>query len=274
LIEAIRAVVERFPGMSYGFTQPIQMRVSEMLTGSTGDVTIKLFGDDLGTLAVLLERLSTLVAGVPGAVDLQPSIAASDGFINLQLKSELAHLGGLNGEAFAAFLRGQFEGERVGTLIEGRKRIPILVASAEADRPASPAGLAGRLMLMPGGELAAVGEVAELREVPGAVLIEREQGSRFAALSLGVAGRDLDSFVREARELADQQLQMPPGYRIVFGGEFENQQRAMARLLLLIPPMLLLIVGILFATFRSLALAGLILGNVPFALMGGMRPCS
>jgi cobalt-zinc-cadmium resistance protein CzcA len=270
LIEAIREVVASFPGMTYGFTQPIQMRVSEMLTGSTGDVTIKVFGDELSVLAALVDQLTNIVAAVPGAVDLQPSLAESDGFLNLRLRPELARPSGLDAETFAAALKQRFEGERVGTLVEGRKRIPILMLSAGEERPGSPATLAEEAILLPDGELASVGSVAELAEVPGAVLIAREQGSRFGALSLGVQGRDLDGFVREAQGAVAAGLALPPGYRVVFGGEFENQQRAMTRLMLLIPPMLLLIVAILFATFRSLALAGLILGNIPFALMGGI----
>ena len=102
------------------------------------------------------------------------------------------------------------------------------------------------------------------------MLIEREQGSRYAALSLNVRNRDIDGFVREVQQILGERLVLPPGYTLGFGGEFENQQRAMARLALLIPFTLLLIVLILFATFRSLALAGIILANVPFALMGGV----
>jgi cobalt-zinc-cadmium resistance protein CzcA len=270
LIEAVRAVVERFPGMSYGFTQPIQMRISEMLTGSTGDVSIKIYGDDLATLATLLEQLTRILRDVPGAVDLQASIADSDGFLNLQLRQDIAAQNGLDARTFAALLRAQFEGERVGTIVQGRKRVPLMFAQASLQRPASAAGLAATSVLLPEGELTTIGRVARISEAPGPVLIEREQGSRYAALSLNVQGRDIDGFVREAQQRLAQQLTLPSGYSVGFGGEFENQQRAMARLALLIPFMLLLIVIILFATFRSLAVAGIILANIPFALMGGV----
>lgn len=270
LVDAVREVVAQFPGMSYGFTQPIQMRVSEMLTGSTGDVTIKVFGDDLGVLALLLQQVESIVGEVPGAVDLQASMAESDGFLNLRLSQEIANAAGLDAETFAAFLRSQFEGESLGVLMEGRKRVPILLATDRKNRPGSAVSLGETALQLPGGQLATVGALADLGEKPGPVLIEREQGSRFAALSLNVQGRDLNSFVQEAQGRLDKELRLPPGYHIVFGGEFENQQRAMKRLALLILPMLLLIVAILFATFRSLALAGIILGNIPFALMGGI----
>lgn len=270
LVAAVREVVEQFPGMSFGFTQPIQMRVSEMLTGSTGDVSIKVFGDDLQTLEGLLEQITAQIGEVSGAVDLQPSLAASDAFLNLRLRPELAATAGLDADSFVAFLRSQFEGERIGTILEGAKRIPVVLARSPGARPGSAAGLAQTSLLLPDGELATVGAIASIDEAPGPVLIEREQGSRYAALSLNVEGRDIDGFVNEAQQRLSQNLRLPPGYSLRFGGEFENQQRALTRLLTLVPLMLLLIVIILFTTFRSLALAGMILANVPFALMGGI----
>mgnify|MGYP006271343633 CR=1 FL=1 len=270
LIDAVRDVVERFPGMSYNFTQPIQMRVSEMLTGTTGDVSIKVFGDDLETLAALLRRLTRLVAAVPGAVDLQASLAESDGFLNLQLRPGAAAAHRMDAETFAAWLRSRFEGEHAGTLVEGRKRIPIRLATPRRERPASAAALAAQSLLLPSGDMATVDDIARLGEAPGPVLIEREQGSRFAALSVNVRGRAIDGFVRDVQARVDAELDIPAGYSLAYGGEFENQQRAMARLALLIPLMLLLIILILFATFRSLPLAALIIGNIPFALMGGI----
>lgn len=270
LVDAVREVLAKYPGMSHGFTQPIQMRVSEMLTGSTGDVTIKIFGDDLATLAMILDQVRSIVGEVQGAVDLQASLAESDGFLNLRLNQAIARPAGLNAETFAAFLRSQFEGEPLGVLMEGRKRIPIMLATDSQRRPGSAVSLGESSFRLPDGQLANVSALAELSEKPGPVLIEREQGSRFAALSLNVNGRDLNGFVEEARSSLESKLALPPGYHIEFGGEFENQQRAMQRLGILILPMVLLIVAILFATFRSLALAGIILGNIPFALMGGI----
>ncbi|WP_439101403.1 efflux RND transporter permease subunit, partial [Congregibacter sp.] len=270
LIAAVREVVEEFPGMSFGFTQPIQMRVSEMLTGSTGDVSIKVFGDNLQTLGVILDQITAEVGGITGAVDLQPSLAASDAFLNLKLRSELAAPAGLDADGFVAFLRSQFEGERVGTIVEGAKRIPVMLARSTDERPGSEAGLADTPLQLPDGSVATVGAMASITKAPGPVLIEREQGSRYAALSLNVQGRDIDGFVREAQRRLSEAVTLPPGYSLRFGGEFENQQRALTRLMTLVPLMLLLIVIILFATFRSLALAGMILANVPFALMGGI----
>jgi len=270
LVDAIREVMNGFPGMTVGFTQPIQMRVSEMLTGSTGDVTIKLFGDDLGQLAALSEDLTREVSAINGAVDLQRSLAESDAFLNVRPDAVLVAATGLNGEVLASRLLGVFEGERVGLLLEGRRRIPIVLGQEHTQRPASTDTL-GEARLQAGtGEIVTLGDVAGLAMEPGPVLIQREQGSRYAALSLNVDGRDIVGFVEEAQSRLSGALALPPGYRIEFGGEFENQQRATARLMLLVPVVLGLIVVILFATFRSLAVAALIILNVPFALMGGL----
>jgi cobalt-zinc-cadmium resistance protein CzcA len=270
LVDAIREVMDGFPGMSVGFTQPIQMRVSEMLTGSTGDVTIKLFGDNLGQLAALSEDLAREIAAIDGAQDLQRSLAESDAFLNVRPDAVLATATGLSGEALASRLLGVFEGEAVSLLREGRRRIPIVLGTDHTERPASVEGLGAARLRSGTGEVVTLGSVAALSEEPGPVLIQREQGSRYAALSVNVEGRDIVGFVDEARTRLASQLTLPPGYRIEFGGEFENQQRATARLMLLVPVVLGLIVLILFATFRSMAVAALIILNVPFALMGGL----
>ena len=270
LADAIREVLVDYPGMSVGFTQPIQMRVSEMLTGSTGDVRVKVFGDDLAQLAALVHRIAGQMVQIEGAVDLQISLAESDAFLNLRPRRTLAATVGLSGDDLARRLVGVFEGERVGEVLQGRRRIPIVLGQQHDERPASLASLAEQLIAAPDGAVVSVGTMAALAEEPGPVLIEREQGSRYAALSLNVRGRDLGGFVDEARQRVSETVVLPAGYRLEFGGEFENQQRAMARLLVLVPIVLGLIVLILFASFRSLGLATLILLNVPFALMGGV----
>jgi cobalt-zinc-cadmium resistance protein CzcA len=270
LADAIREVLTDFPGMAVGFTQPIQMRVSEMLTGSTGDLTVKLFGDRLDQLGLLVDRIAEELGALEGAVDVQKSLPESDAFLNLRPRAQLAATTGAGTTDLAESLAQVFEGLPVGTIREGRKRIPILLNTDAAARPASSAGLRDHRIVTPGGEIVALGDVVEVSEEPGPVLIEREQGSRYAAVSLNVQGRDINRFVEEARERLGERVLLPPGYRLEFGGEFENQQRAMSRLLLLVPVVLLLIVALLFATFRSIPIAVLVLLNTPFALMGGV----
>lgn len=272
LEDAVRDVVHRFPGMNIGFTQPIQMRVSEMLTGSTGDVTIKLFGEDLQQLGALMPQIADRARQVEGAVDVQASVTAGGKFLNLRVRPELAAAHGLTASGFAAYLMAQIEGAAVSEVRDGRERIPVTLAarSKQVSAPSTVADLERRLVALPDGETATLGDLAEVSYAEGPLLVERERGSRFGVVTLNVEGRDVVSLVEELRTALARDVPLPAGYRLEYGGEFENQQRATRNLLLVVPVALLLILIILFATFRSMALAGIILGNVPFALMGGV----
>ncbi len=270
--DSIRTVLARFPGINTTFTQPIQMRVSEMLTGTSGDVAIKLFGDDLATLADLVERSAAVARGIEGAVDVKAAVTEGGKFLAVRVRGEVAARHGLDTEALADRLRAGLEGLGVSEIIEGRRRTPVVFAApaGATDRPASPAALAQRPVVLPDGSVAPLATLASISYEEGPLLIEREQGRRFGAITLNVTGRDVVGFVDELRAQLRERAPLPPGYSVAFGGEFENQQRAMRNLLLVIPVALALILIILFTTFRSLVRAGLILGNIPFALMGGI----
>jgi heavy metal efflux system protein len=270
--DKIRTVLARFPGINTTFTQPIQMRISEMLTGSSGDVVIKIFGEDLATLADLVERGAAVARQVEGAVDVTAAVTEGGKFLAVRVRGEIAARHGLDTEALADRLRAQIEGLTVGEIIEGRRRTPVLFAAPAGalDRPGSPTALAQQPVTLPDGSVAPLSAVASIGYREGPLLIEREQGRRFGSITLNVAGRDVVGLVDDLRSRLREEAPLPPGYSLAFGGEFENQQRAMRNLLLVIPAALALILLILFTTFQSLVHAGLILGNVPFALMGGM----
>lgn len=272
LESAIREVVARFPGINRGFTQPIQMRASEMLTGSSGDVTIKLFGEDLVQVAELMPRIAALARDVPGAVDVQASVTEGGKFLNVRVRPELAAAHGLSAVDLAAYLRTQIEGMTISEVREGRQRIPLTLASGSSSvaAPAAVAELEQRAVVLPDGELATLAAIAEISYAEGPSVIERERGSRFGIVTLNVEGRDVVGLVEELRGKLERDILLPAGYHLEYGGEFENQQRATRNLLLVVPVALVLITIILFATFRSLALAAIILGNTPFALMGGV----
>ncbi|MEQ9463590.1 MAG: CusA/CzcA family heavy metal efflux RND transporter [Haliea sp.] len=269
---AVREVLEGFPGMNVGFTQPIQMRVSEMLTGSTGDVTVKVYGEDLMQIAGLMHGIARVMPRVQGAVDIQASVTEGGKFLNLQVKPELAAAHGLTVEGLSGYLRSQIEGAVISEVRQGNRRIPVTLAagSQAVAVPATVADLAARSVALPDGSLATLGDVASLSYAEGPLLIERERGSRFGVVTVNVEGRDVVGFVEELREVLASEMALPAGYRLEYGGEFENQQRATRNLLLVVPVALVLILLILFATFSSMALAGIILGNIPFALMGGV----
>lgn len=269
LIEAIRSELLNYPGVNFNFTQPIQMRVSEMLTGSIGDVAIKVFGTDIDTLGKLTAQIEQLVSATSGSIDVKMSMIEGSPFINLTLDNELARGFGMSTMEFARYLKSQLEGVVVTEVLQGKKRTPVLIANNQS--PLSSINeLQNQLLVMPDHSLKRLTDVAKLSYKEGPILIEREQGDRFSVITTNVQGRDIVSFVEELDAKIAEQVNLPSGYSVSFGGEFENQQRATNNLLLVIPIAIALITLILFTTFGSLAKAGLILANVPFAMMGGI----
>jgi cobalt-zinc-cadmium resistance protein CzcA len=269
LMDAIRAVLDRFPGMDYAFTQPIEMRVSEMLTGVRGDLAVKIFGPDSDTLNGLAERIVGVLEGISGSQDVYTPRNDGAQYLNLVVDRLEAGRLGVDADALADLLRAQVEGLTVGTLdVEGKRR-PLLVRGPEALRE-SPARFAGLQVSLPDGRAVPLNNLVHMERMEGPVAIGRERGSRMAVAIANVDGRDLVGFVDEARAAVAEQVELPPGYRLEWGGEFENQQRAAARLALVVPVALVLIFLVLFSTFGSVKQAALVLSNVPFAMIGGV----
>ncbi len=269
IIEAIRSELIQFPGVNFNFTQPIQMRVSEMLTGSIGDVAIKVFGTDIDTLGQLSSQIERIVSETPGSIDVKMSMIEGSPFINLTLNNELARGFGMSTLEFARYLKSQLEGVVITEVIQGKKRTPVLIANKQGGI-SSINELQNQLLVMPDQTLKRLTDVAKLSYKEGPILIEREQGDRFSVITTNVKGRDIVSFVEELSGKITSDVKFPSGYSINFGGEFENQQRATNNLLVVIPIAIALITLILFTTFGSLTKSGLILANVPFAMMGGI----
>lgn len=272
LVDEIRTILEGFPGINIGFTQPIQMRVSEMLTGSTGDVSIKVFGSDITVLAELAEQISEETKTLQGSVDVNASVIEGGDFLNIRLKSEIASAFDMTVADLTLFIKSQIESIAVSELIEGKKKTPIVFGLADANqaKPSTVSDLEAMTILMPDETLMPLSSIAKISFKQGPVLIERENSSRFAVVTFNVKGRDIVSFVDELKTALTDKLTLPFGYTLSFGGEFENQQRAANNLMLVVPITLALILIILFTTFGSLSKAGLILVNVPFATMGGI----
>ncbi|MCL1120946.1 efflux RND transporter permease subunit [Shewanella seohaensis] len=269
LIDAIRTVLLKYPGVNFNFTQPIQMRVSEMLTGSIGDVAIKVFGNDIETLGKLTGEIEQLVTATQGSVDVKMAMIEGSPFINLTLDNELARGFGMSTMEFARYLKSQLEGVVVTEVLQGKKRTPVLIANNQ-EQISNINELKNQLLVMPDHSLKRLSDVAVLSYKQGPILIEREQGNRFSVITTNVQGRDIVGFVEELNSKIAKEIKLPSGYSVSFGGEFENQQRATSNLLLVIPIAIALITLILFTTFGSLAKSGLILANVPFAMMGGI----
>lgn len=272
LIDEIRKVLLNFPGINFGFTQPIQMRVSEMLTGSSGDISIKVFGDKISELSSLVLQVSDIAKEIDGSVDVQASVIEGGMFLNIELYSTIAKRYDMSVDDFSRYIKSQLEGIFVSELIEGKKRTPIVVANTIDSKHylSTIADLEKHLVIMPDASLAPLNSIAHISYKEGPLLIEREKGNRFAVATSNVTGRDIVGFVEDLDAAITEKIDLPTGYSIVFGGEFENQARATNNLLMVIPVALLLIMIILFTTFQSLAKAGLILANIPFAIMGGI----
>jgi len=269
LMEKLREVLDDLPGIKYSFTQPIDMRVSEMIIGVRGDIAIKVFGPDLDTLNGLALEIEALMKDVPGNQDVYT--VQNDGVQYLRVIIDRLAAGryGLSVEDVQDALRIQIEGQRAGTVIEGNKRVPIVIRGPDRVK-FSPAEFAALRIATPDGEDVPLESIAKLVRASGPVKIDREMGSRYSVVIANVVGRDLVGFVEEAKVKIAQSVKLPTGYRITWGGQFENQQRAAARLTLVIPLALGLIFLILFTTFGSVRQALLVLSNVPFAVVGGI----
>ncbi|MBS4050233.1 MAG: efflux RND transporter permease subunit [Methylomonas sp.] len=265
LIESIRGIMPHTPGIAFGFTQPIEMRVSEMLTGTRGDVAIKLFGPDLDVLNRKGEEIEALLHTIKGASDVFMRKNEGMQFLQLSIDRQAAGRFGLDADSIENMLRAQIEGVQLGIVQEGIKRTPLLLRG-----DSNTANFANLQLTLPGGDHVPITALAKIRQVEGVVSIGREKGQRFVVIRSNVEGRDLVGFVDEARKLVAEKVQLPIGYRIEFGGQFENQQRAAARLSLVIPVSLGLIFLLLFTTFGSIRQAVLVLANIPMAMIGGV----
>lgn len=269
LAEQLRAVMSQFPGVAFGFTQPIEMRISEMLTGSRGDLAIKIFGPDLRQLGDLAQRISDALAKVDGAQDILTQTTDGVAYLRVVINPQAAGRAGLAVADVQDELRAQIEGVPAGTVIQPDRRIPILVRGGDGVRDSVHRFNDLRLARGDDGEIP-LASLASIQAASGPVRVNRENGSRFAVVQANVGGRDLVGFVEEARAAIARDVPMPASYRLEWGGQFENQQRAAARLGLVVPVAIGLIFVVLFTTFGSARQALLILGNVPFALVGGI----
>lgn len=268
LIENLRTVLVDLP-IKFSFTQPIEMRVSEMIIGVRGDVAIKVFGRDLATLNDLAQRIEAVVKEIAGSQDVYT--VQNDGVQYLRVVVDRLAAGrfGLNVEDIQDALRAQVEGQRAGTVIEGNQRVPVVVRGPDRVK-LSPAEFGALHITTPDGNPVPLSTLAKLERADGPVKIDRELGSRYSVVIANVGGRDLVGFVDEAKSKIAAAVPLPTGYQLSFGGQFENQQRASARLSLVIPLALALIFVILFSTFGSVRQALLVLSNIPFALVGGI----
>jgi len=265
LIEEIRKVMAATPGIAFKFTQPIEMRVSEMLTGTRGDVAVKLFGADLAVLNEKAGEIVTVLKGITGSSDVFTKQNEGMQFLSVKIDKLAAGRLGLDSDSMENLLRAQIEGLKLGIVQEGIKRTPLILRGSS-----NTANFANLQITLPNGGHVPITAVAKIEKVEGVVSVEREKGQRFVVISSNVHDRDLVGFVDEARKAVAEKVQLPTGYSVEFGGQFENQQRAAATLSLVVPISLGLIFLLLFSTFGSIRQATLVLSNIPLAMVGGV----
>lgn len=257
------------PTAVFGATQPIQMRVEELISGVRATLALKLYGEDLETLDRLAAQAKAVLDRVPGVTDL--SAEANKGKPQLVIKVDRAAAArhGINAEEILEVVQSGIGGSTVSTLIEGTRRFDIAVRLADNYR-ASPAAIAAIPIRTSEGALIPFSQVARIEMEEGYSFVRREALQRYSVLQMDVKGRDVDSFVKEADALVRKQVRLPTGYWMEWGGAFENQQRAMARLALIVPLTIGLIFILLHTAFNSVRHATLIIANVPFAIIGGV----
>jgi cobalt-zinc-cadmium resistance protein CzcA len=274
LIEALAAELGKLPGVAYSFTQPMAMRLDEVVSGVKADVAVKLFGEDTAVLEQKAEEIRRVLAEIPGAADVQAEALSGASQLQLALNRQEIARYGINVADVRELVETAVGGKVATELIEGQKRFGVLVRFPEARRGDVEA-IKQLQLTAPGGERVTLGQLASASLVSGPEVINRENNQRRIIVQANVRGRDsrefsIGSFVAAAQRAIRDAVTLPPGYVIAWGGQFENQQRATRRLLIVVPLALFLIFALLYLMFGSVKQSLLIIMNVPFALVGGI----
>jgi heavy metal efflux system protein len=268
LVSAMAERMERIPGVATNFTQPMAMRLDETISGIKADVAVKIFGDDPAVLTQLADKALRIVNTIPGAADTQAEVVTGVAELHVQVDRGALARYGLNVSDVRALLDSSTGGLQVSEMIEGQRRFPIAIRLPEKYREDMHALGNVNLQSADGGRVR-LNQVAHISTVRGPEVVSRENGQRRIVVQANVRGRDLGSFVEEAQRKMER-LDLPPGYMVTWGGQFENQDRALKRLAIVLPASIIIILGLLYASFRSWRQAFLILLNVPFAFVGGI----
>jgi len=257
------------PTAVFGATQPIQMRVEELISGVRATLALKVYGEDLDRLEELSTQLKTVVGAVPGVADLSAEANKGKPQMVIKVDRTAAARYGLNADEILEIVQSGVGGSTVSTLIEGTRRFDIAVRLAEEFR-GSPSAIAAIPIRTHEGAIVPFSSVAKIELDEGYTFVRREALQRYAVLQMDVQGRDVDGFVKDANAAIAAKVKLPTGYWVEWGGAFENQQRAMARLGLIVPLTIGLIFILLYTAFNSVRHATLIIANVPFAVIGGI----
>jgi heavy metal efflux system protein len=270
LVEDLNREISAIPGLRLSFSQPIALRVNELISGVKSDLAVKVFGPDLSILKDLADKIAARMRSVPGSNDVK--VEQASGMTELAVEMDRSAMAryGINPADLNETLEAGVAGVQVGTFIEGERRSAITARFPEAARRSIPA-IEGLLVSAPGGERVPLGSLARIVEKEGPAQISREKGMRRVVVEANVRGRDLGGYVADVRSrLREIESTLPTGYFLEYGGQFENQQRAMRQLSILVPIVLLLILILLYSALGSFRNASIVILNLPFALAGGL----
>jgi cobalt-zinc-cadmium resistance protein CzcA len=274
LLAAIRAALEQLPGNSYEFSQPIQLRVNELISGVRSDVAVKVFGDDLDVLNDKAREIGRILEKIPGATGVKVEQTTGLPMLQVQVDRERAARLGLNIAEVQELIATATAGREAGAMFEGDRRFDIVVRLPEALRSdiealkRLPVPLPSRDGARP--SYVTLAEIASFDSTPGPNQLSREQGKRRVVVTLNMQDRDIGSFVAEAQQAILAKVKMPAGYWLAWGGQFENLQNAAQRLKLVVPASLALVFILLFLMFNNAKDGALVFTGIPFALTGGI----
>ena len=269
LIPRLDSALSDIPGLEFDFSAPMRMRLDEVVSGVKTELGIKLYGDSLQILQEKAEAIKEVVERVPGAEE--PFVGASAGTLQLELDIDRGALAryGLTVDDVRDAMEMGIGGMEATEVINGRRRVPVVVRLSSEYR-STPEAIGQTLLRTPAGGTITLSQVARVESVEAPEVINHEGGQRYIVVQSNVRGRDLGGFVADVRRAIAEKVQLPEGYFLTYGGQFENQSRAMRRLGIIVPAVLLIIAGLLYATFGALRQVALVMLNVPFALIGGI----
>jgi cobalt-zinc-cadmium resistance protein CzcA len=269
LIAKMRDSLADIPGMVFSFSQPIQCRIDELVAGTRAQVIVKLFGDDTDTLRRKAGDMAAVLGGIPGAADLVVERVAGQPYLTVTVDRDKVARYGVNTGDVLRVIELAIGGKPLSRLYQQNRAFDIALRFPDERRQTAEA-LGALLVDVPGGFRVPLDQLADLKVVEGPTQISRDNGQRRIGIELNVVGRDIGGFVKEAQAKIAKAVDLPPGYYLNWGGQFENQQQAMQRLTIITPVVVGLIFVLLLFTFDSVWLAGLVLFNLPFAMVGGV----
>jgi len=269
LTNEMRKALEATAGITVGFSQPIQCRIDELVAGTRAQLIVKLFGEELGVLSEKSQEIARVLSTIKGGTDLNAEKVSGQPYLTVDIDRTKIARYGLNISDVQKVIEIAVAGKAASLLYEENRSFPITVRLPE-DKRNSLAAIKNLLITTKTGVNVPLEQLAEVKMVEGPVQISRQDGVRRIGIEMNITGRDMGSFVAEAKRKIREQVKLPPGYYLTWGGQFENQQRAMKKLMIIGPVAVAMILLLLYVTFRSIRLALLVIANLPFALIGGV----